>query len=221
MKRLALILLFTTSAFARNITEKDLFRFVWVADPQLSPDGSQVAFVRVTVNEKKDRYETELWVMPATPGAAARRLTNGPADSSPRWSRDGKMLAFLRAPENGKAQIYLLRTDGGEPHALTSLTRAISSIAWAPTGNTIAFTASTKPEDLEKRTPPIHVKDVDWNGGFRLVSYKAGEAGKLAGYDMNYPVVLELKSPKGNSVKKNAVYTVTTRPELLVSRQEG
>ena len=167
MKRLFIVLLFTTSAFARNITEKDLFRFVWVADPQLSPDGSQIAYVRVTVNEKKDRYETELWLMPSTPGAAARRLTNGPGDSSPRWSHDGKMLAFLRAPEkDGKpqpSQIYLLRSDGGEPHALTSLTRAISSIAWSPTGNTIAFTASTKPEDLEKKKEKDddeHVSDV-------------------------------------------------------------
>jgi dipeptidyl aminopeptidase/acylaminoacyl peptidase len=167
MKRLFIVLLFTTSAFARNITEKDLFRFVWVADPQLSPDGSQIAYVRVTVNEKKDRYETELWLMPSTPGAAARRLTNGPGDSSPRWSRDGKMLAFLRAPEkDGKpqpSQIYLLRSDGGEPHALTSLARAISSIAWSPTGNTIAFTASTKPEDLEKKKEKDddeHVSDV-------------------------------------------------------------
>ena len=64
MKRLFIVLLFTTSAFARNITEKDLFRFVWVADPQLSPDGSQIAYVRVTVNEKKNRYQTELWLMP-------------------------------------------------------------------------------------------------------------------------------------------------------------
>src|ERR1044072_8050083 len=109
MKRIlpSIFLLVATVVTARNITEKDLFRFVWVPDPQLSPDGSQVAFVRVTVNEKKDRYDTELWVMPATPGAAARGLTNGPSDSSPRWSRDGKMLAFLRAPENGKTQIYL------------------------------------------------------------------------------------------------------------------
>jgi dipeptidyl aminopeptidase/acylaminoacyl peptidase len=164
MKRLLVIfiLLFATSAFARNITEKDIFKFVWVADPQLSPDGSQLAFVRVTVNEKKDRYETELWLMPATPGATARRLTNGPSDSSPRWSRDGKMLAFLRAPSEGKTQIYLMRSDGGEPQALTSFARPISSIAWSPAGNTIAFTASTKPEDLEKKKDgdDEHVSDV-------------------------------------------------------------
>jgi hypothetical protein len=84
-----------------------------------------------------------------------------------------------------------------------------------------AWKAGEQPADLEKRTPPIHVKDLDWLDGFRLVSYKAGEEGRLVGYDMNYPVVLELKSPKGTSVKKNAVYTITTRPELLISRQEG
>ena len=77
------------------------------------------------------------------------------------------------------------------------------------------------PEELEKRTPPIHVKDLDWVGGFRLVGYKADAPGKPAGYDMSYPVVLELESPKGKSVTKNAVYTITTRPELLVARQEG
>jgi hypothetical protein len=84
-----------------------------------------------------------------------------------------------------------------------------------------AWKSGGKPEELEKRTPPIHVKDLDWVGGFRLVGYKADAAGKPAGYDMTYPVVLELESPKGKSVTKNAVYTVTTRPELLVSRQEG
>src|SRR5262249_42531229 len=84
-----------------------------------------------------------------------------------------------------------------------------------------AWKAGEKPEVLAQRSPPIHVKDVDWDGGFHLVDYKADADGRLVGYDMNYPVVLELKSPKGVSVKKNAVYTVTTHPELFISRQEG
>ena len=52
----------------RDITEKDLFQFVWVADPQISPDGSQVVFVRVAVDEKLDQYDTSLW-MARTDGA--------------------------------------------------------------------------------------------------------------------------------------------------------
>ena len=52
----------------RFITEKDLLKFTWVADPQISPDGSTVAFVRVTVNEKENRYETSIYAVPARGG---------------------------------------------------------------------------------------------------------------------------------------------------------
>ncbi|HJX81954.1 MAG TPA: hypothetical protein VJ248_07985, partial [Candidatus Udaeobacter sp.] len=91
----------TGSAFAekRNITEKDLFDFVWIGDPQVSPDGSSVAFVRVTVNEKKEGYNTSIWTVPIAGGEEPHQLTKGDHDSTPRWSPDGKFLLFLRATE--------------------------------------------------------------------------------------------------------------------------
>ena len=169
MKRLilAFAMLVAAAASARSITEKDLFRFQWIADPQLSPDGSQIAFARVTVDEKKDRYETSIWTVAAAEGRGApRQLTAGPSDTAPRWSPDGKSLAFLRSGEkDGKptpAQIYILPLNGGEPRAVTSLSRAIDSIAWSPSGRTIAFTARTKTEDIEekKKDEKEHVSDV-------------------------------------------------------------
>src|SRR2546428_2472991 len=168
MKRLliAATILFSLSAQARFITEKDLFRFQWIADPQISPDGSQVAFVRITVDEKKDTYNTAIWSVATAAGAQPRRITNGPYDGMPRWSSDGKTLAFLRATEkDGKAQptqIWLLPMNGSEPRALTTLSRAIDSIAWSPAGSTIAFTATTKPDDLkdEKKKDDEHESDV-------------------------------------------------------------
>ena len=84
-----------------------------------------------------------------------------------------------------------------------------------------AWKAGETPDALAGRTPAIHVSDADWKGGSKLVGYKADGEGRLVGYDMNYPVTLELKTPKGKSVKKAAVYTVTTSPQLLVLRQEG
>ncbi|HKS11245.1 MAG TPA: S9 family peptidase [Pyrinomonadaceae bacterium] len=137
----------------RNITEKDLFNFVWIGDPQVSPDGSRVAFVRVTVNEKKDGYNTSIWTV-ATANGESRQLTNGPRDTTPRWSPDGKYLVFVRAPEvQGRtepAQLFMLAMAGGEPFQFTTVTRGAGGPQWSPDGKYIAFYNSATPEELAK-----------------------------------------------------------------------
>jgi dipeptidyl aminopeptidase/acylaminoacyl peptidase len=141
----------SSGAQKRLVTETDLFKFAWVADPQISPDASRVAFVRVWVNQKADRYDSALWIAP-TSGGAARQLTAGPRDASPRWSPDGRRLAFVRSAEKeGRpqpAQVYALTFDGGEAQALTDLPRGAGAPQWSPDGKTIAFTSS---EDLSKK----------------------------------------------------------------------
>ncbi|HEX2268404.1 MAG TPA: S9 family peptidase [Pyrinomonadaceae bacterium] len=142
-------------AFAqkRNITEKDLFNFVWIGDPQVSPDGSRVAFVRVTVNDKKDGYNTAIWTV-ATASGETRQLTNGPRDATPRWSPDGKYLLFVRSPEvSGRTeppQLFMLTMAGGEPFQFTSLPRGSYGPQWSPDGKMILFYNSATPEELAK-----------------------------------------------------------------------
>ncbi|MBV9496739.1 MAG: S9 family peptidase, partial [Acidobacteria bacterium] len=145
-------------------TEKDIFRFRWIADPQLSPDGMQAVYVLTEVDEKGDRYTTSLWSVETRAGATPRRITNGPRDTHPRWSPDGRTLAFLRAGEgkDGKtapAQIQLLSLSGGEPHTLTSLESGVDSIVWAPSSRQIAFTASSKPDSGKKDDEKKKEKD--------------------------------------------------------------
>src|SRR6266550_169730 len=120
----------------RNITEKDLFDFVWIGDPQVSPDGSHVAFVRVTVNEKKEGYNTSIWSVPIAGGEEPHQLTKGDHDSVPRWSPDGKFLLFLRATEkNGKPeppQLAILPMAAGDSFVFTDLPKGAANPSWAP-----------------------------------------------------------------------------------------
>src|SRR5262245_66560005 len=147
-RRLALLLFIVLSLAApvlaqkRNITEKDLFNFVWIGDPQLSPDGFRVAFVRTTVNDRKDGYNTAIWTV-ATASGETRQLTNGPRDTTPRWSPDGKYLLFVRTPEvSGRLeppQLFMLAMAGGEPFQFTTLPRGAGGPQWSPDGKMILF----------------------------------------------------------------------------------
>jgi len=142
------------AAQKRNITEKDLFSFVWIGDPQISPDGSRVAYVRVTVNDKKDGYNTSIWTVSPAAGET-HQLTSGPRDSSPRWSPDGKYLVFVRVTEkDGRPdipQLFMLAMAGGDSFQFTTVARGAAQPQWSRDGNTIAFVNSAGPEDLAKQ----------------------------------------------------------------------
>ena len=145
----------TAFAEKRLITEKDLWDLVWIGDPQVSPDGSRVAFVRVTVNDKKEGYNTSIWSVPAAGGEAPRQLTKGNHDTTPRWSPDGKFLLFLRSSEKESKpeppQLAMLPMAGGDSFVFIDLPKGAGSPVWAPDGKNIAFTSDTNAEDLAKQ----------------------------------------------------------------------
>jgi dipeptidyl aminopeptidase/acylaminoacyl peptidase len=147
----------------RSITEKDLFDFVWIANPQVSPDGARVAFTRVNVDDKRTGYENSIWIAATDGKQAPIKLTSGKHDAQPRWSPDGKSLIFVRGgdkDDSGKpkaSQLALLSLAGGEARILTDLPKGASSPAWSPEGKRIAFLSDTTAEDIQKAA---HKKDV-------------------------------------------------------------
>src|SRR4051812_41936608 len=150
---IALLSVPTHGQTSRFITERDLLKFTWIADPQIAPDGTSVAYVRITANEKDDKYETSLFLMPSN-GGEGRRLTSGTRDTGPRWSPDGKRIAFVRAEEKDSkpqpGQIYLLSRDGGEAGPLSDIASGAGDPVWSPDGAHIAFTSATPAEGAKK-----------------------------------------------------------------------
>ncbi len=179
---------FPSAADRRPITETDLFKFVWVADPQIAPDGSRIAFVRVTADEKTDQYDTSIWIAAADGSEPPRQLTAGTRDSSPRWSPDGRFLVLLRSVEkDGRPQppqIHVLAMIGGEARAITSLARGAASPAWSPDGRTIAFTSQT---DLDEVNPKPAKGEKPRQSDVKVITSAVYRANGVAGWGYTEP----------------------------------
>ena len=147
-------------------TLMDVFELEFAADPQISPDATQVVYVRNSMDIMKDRRRSALWIV-AADGAEHRKLTNGTTtESSPRWSPDGSKLIYL-SKEEGTTQIFLRWMDSGQTARLSQLTSPPSGLSWSPDGRWIAFSMLVeedapelvklpkKPEGAEWADPPI------------------------------------------------------------------
>ena len=162
---------------ARAPRPEDLYDLRVPTDLDLSPDGRWVAFAVKSVAPGKDGYRGSLWIAPTDGSAPARQLTVGSkTDAFPRWSADGRTLAFLsdrgailqaggggarpgkaEAPKEGATQVWLLPfADGGEARQLTDLPQNVDALDWSPDGRrlcVVSCATSTEPEKKPDRAP--------------------------------------------------------------------
>jgi dipeptidyl aminopeptidase/acylaminoacyl peptidase len=147
---LSSITLAQQSAAPRPITIDDLFGMQEVSDAQISPDGQFVAYTVNSTDLKEDKTASRIWMVPAAGGDAIALTAEGPSSSQPRWSPDGKFLAFLSEREEGKTQVYRLNRLGGEAQRLTETAQDVENIAWSPDGKRLLLVLrDPTPEELE------------------------------------------------------------------------
>jgi len=135
----------------RPFKAEDLYDLQFTEDAQISPDGKQVAFVKASVDKIGNKYNRNIWL--ADLGSSqprVRQFTFGAkADTSPRWSPDGKTLAFVSA-RGGKPQIYLIALAGGEARVITALPTGAGGPVWSKDGQRIAFSSSLSADDRQQ-----------------------------------------------------------------------
>ena len=131
----------------------DVFELEFAADPQISPDGGQVVYVRTSMDIMRDRQRSELWLVNAD-GSDHRRLGAG---RSPRWSPDGSRIAFT-----ADGQIHTRWMDTGETATLTQLLESPSGIRWSPDGSRIAFNMLVPYPPPRLAAPPKPPPGAEW-----------------------------------------------------------
>ena len=154
--------LLAAPAFARNVVPEDLYRVATLASPRLSPDGNWVAYTLSTPSREKDTDDDDLWIV-SWDGRQRVQLTRSPSsEHTPRWSPDGRHLAFLsdRGDEDAGDQIWVLDRSGGEAVQRSHFDGVISACDWSPDGKQIVFAAEVDPPGTAKasddeRPPPI------------------------------------------------------------------
>lgn len=180
----------TLSAQRRGITAEDYFAFETAGDPQIAPDGKWVAYTVTTIDQKINRRVSRIWIA-ALDGShpPVPYSSEGSSSNSPRWSPDGRFMAFISARDQQRPQIWILSRNGGEARRLTTLENGISAIEWSPD--------STRLVGLTRTGPPVN-KNSDVRH-YTHSNYKFNDTGWFD-EKRSHVVVIDAKTGAANEI---------------------
>ncbi len=203
MRPLILMLLLVSTpllATDQRLVNTDIFELELVAETQISPDGSQVVYVRRAMDIMTDQAVSNLWIVDAD-GSNHRALLSGPDNyGSPRWSPDGTRLAYVTSVDGRGAQIHLRWMDNGHSAVLSNLRRAPASMSWSPDGQSIAFTMLVPETPASLVTPPKAPEGAEWAPPVKVidrVTWRADGQGELeTGFSQVFVISAEGGTPR-------------------------
>ncbi|OWV33463.1 peptidase S9 family protein [Pacificimonas flava] len=192
MKRFACVamaaLAFSAPAMAQEKEETDptlfelmdVFQLEYATQPQVSPDGTKIAYTRRGFDIRGDAPRSAIWVYDLEDGSHVPLFSGAKSFSSPRWSPDGERIAYVSSEEGGGSQIYVRWMEGGETARLTDLVESPSSLSWSPDGRQIAFTMfqPADPDPIAKLPSPP--EGAEWSARPKVIDqtfYRGDGAG--------------------------------------------
>lgn len=165
----------------RYFTGSDLFSLEWASDPQISPDGRTIAYVRESNDIMTDKARPTIWLVDVATGQQHPLLAGSGSYFSPRWSPDGARLAYVAA-EGASPQLYVRWMSSGESAKITGLPNSPSSLAWSPDGKRIAYSIQVPDEEPTLGKAPPKPDGAKWADPLQVidkVTYRFDSAGYL------------------------------------------
>lgn len=154
---------------ARMFKPEDIFKLEYAADPQISPNGKRLVYVRTAMDIMTDGRTSNLWIV-NTDGSEHRPLLSGKQQfSSPRWSPNGGRIAYI-STQDGAPQIYVRWMDTGQTALISNLTEAPADLTWSPDGKSLAFTMNVNSGPAPSfATPPQKPAGATWAEPFQVI----------------------------------------------------
>lgn len=166
----------------RPFTAEQVFELEYGDDPQISPDGQSIVYVRRSMDRLADRIRGDLWMLDVGSGAHRPLVTGGASVSAPRWSPEGDRLLYTTASE-GRPELRLHYVNSGKSFALAQFAEAPRQATWSPDGQSIAFAMFVAGETTSFATPPVAPEGAEWSEPVRVfddITFRFDGQGYLA-----------------------------------------
>lgn len=193
----------------RAMTFDDMMALKNVSDAQVSPDGKWITYVVTSTDMKENATDSDVWLVSTSGGEPIRLTTSKKNDNQPRWSPDGRRIAFISAREE-KPQIFLISPTGGEAEKLTDSKSGVQSFAWSPDSSRLAYvaqqemTADEEKKQKDKDDPQVFDKNFKFSRIW-IIDVKTKKAQEVIKSD--YAAADPQWSPDGRSMAYTTVPT--------------